>query len=169
MTVKRCQFCDDDTPAVARVFFAWTTRSDGKRQEAEKVLCAPHVRSKRDEFTNGSEDGPMDPAFEVLEEFDDEALEAVASGQWDQELEYMHPTGMRFVWGHGSNIDIFMQSGDSTPFETIGVYDYAKGAPTISTYGEFKRACDEWWDGLDGHDRQAYRSEAFWQNRKNRG
>ncbi|MFI2616636.1 hypothetical protein [Streptomyces sp. NPDC018584] len=167
MTVKLCQFCDDETPAVARVHFAWTL-ADGERREATKELCAPHLRSKRAEFTDGSEGGPVDPSFEVLEEYEEAALEAVASGQWDQELEYVHPTGMRFVWGHGSNIDIFMEPGDSTPFETIGVNDYAKGTPKISTYEEFKRECDEWWDGLDGHDRQAYRSEAFWQNRENR-
>ncbi|MFJ2115145.1 hypothetical protein ACIOEX_25160 [Streptomyces sp. NPDC087850] len=167
MTVKLCQFCDDDTPAVARVFFAWTL-SDGERREAEKTLCAPHMRSKREEFTDGSEGGPVDPDFEVLEEFEEEALKAVASGQWDREMEYVHPSGVRFVWHQGSNIDVFMESGDSTPFETIRVYDYSKGAPRISTYEEFKRECDEWWDSIDGHDRKAYRSEAFWQNRNNR-
>ncbi|MFI1796601.1 hypothetical protein ACH427_04475 [Streptomyces sp. NPDC020379] len=166
MTVKLCQFCDDETPAVARVFFAWTL-SDGERREVERTLCAPHMRSKREEFTNGSEGGPVDPAFEILEEYE-EALEAVASGQWDREMEYVHPSGMRFVWHHGSHIDIFMEPGDSTPFEAIGVYDYAKGEPTISTYEELKRTCDEWVDGLDDHDRKAYTSEAFWQNRDNR-
>ncbi|WP_409238388.1 hypothetical protein [Streptomyces sp. PA5.6] len=168
MTVKLCQFCDDETPAVARVHFAWTL-ADGERREATKDLCAADMRSKKEEFTDdGREGGPVDPVFEVLEEYDEAALEAVASGQWDQELKYVHPSGMRFVWGHGSHIDIFMESGDSTPFETIGVYDYAKGTPTISTYEEFKRECDEWVDGLDEHDRKAYTSEAFWQNQKNR-
>ncbi|GHB52084.1 hypothetical protein GCM10010331_44560 [Streptomyces xanthochromogenes] len=168
MTAKLCQFCDDNTPAVARVFFAWTTRSDGTRQEADKVLCAPHMRSKRDEFTNGSEDGPMDPAFEVLEEFD-EALEAVASGQWDEELKYAHESGVRFVWSHGPYIDVFMTGSDSSPAHALNVYDYAKGAPTISTYEEFKAECDEWLDGLDDHDLMGYTEESWFQNRKRRG
>ncbi|WP_274916848.1 hypothetical protein [Streptomyces sp. WZ-12] len=167
MVIKLCQFCDDETPAVARVYFAWTRLSDGEREESEKNLCADHMRSKRSEFTDGSEDGPMDPAFEVLAEFD-EALEAVASGQWDQELGYIHPSGMRFVWHHGAYIDVFVEFGDSTAVATIGVYDYGKGAPTISTYEEFKRECDEWVTELDDHDRQAYASEAFWQNRDSR-
>ncbi|MDJ0463093.1 hypothetical protein [Streptomyces sp. H27-C3] len=168
MTVKLCQFCDDETPAVARIAFAWTL-SDGERREAEKNLCADHMRSKREEFTNGSEDGPKDPAFEVLEEFDDAALEALASGQLSEELVYEHASGIRFVWQHGSRIEVFGDASDSVPVESLSVYDYGKGAITISTYEEFKGECNEWVDSLDDHDRKAYASEAFWQNRGDRG
>ncbi|WP_159048643.1 hypothetical protein [Streptomyces sp. NRRL F-4489] len=161
MTIKLCRYCDDETPAVARVFFAWTHR-DGRREEAEKDLCAIHLGSKRAEFTEGGEGGPTDPAFEVQEEYE-AALDAVASGQWDRTLTYIRPNGIKFVWHRGLYIDVFMAPGDQTAVTALGCSLVEK-----STYEEFKRACDEWWDGLDGHDRQAYRSEAFWQNRDNR-
>lgn len=68
--------------------------------------------------------------------------------------------GVRFIWEGGEYIDVFM--GGAIPVDTINVGQWI--GEKVSG-AEFRAECAEWWDSLDGTDREAYWSAAYDLNR----
>lgn len=140
----QCEMASHDSPpeAVAKVRLEWLL-SDGTECENVLKMCAPCLRSKREEFIR------PDDRFTVIEEYDG-MLEAVAAGTQSDRLEWTSPDGMRFRWEHGQLIDVYFHHTDTVPIEAI---DARQG---VETFAEFKAACEAWLAELDDHDRLGY-------------